>query len=251
MTHVLDQVTAIVKTFERPRSLDVLLRSIRRYYPQLKVIVGDDSLVPYPRQDVAYVRLDPDIGASAGRNALLSRVDTPYFLQLDDDFEFTPQTRIERLAEIVADGEVQLVGGDVINCRRRWLLPPRRKPVRFHGLMRVVGDHLSFERGYTGTGENYGVCDIVVQFFVARTDAIRACGGWDPELKTEEHEEFFFRLQRHRLRIAHCPSVTVWHWCARPARYAPYRNRHFRPLAAAKMGITRWTDMDGNTVTFE
>lgn len=250
MTELLNQVTAIVKTFERPKSLDLLIRSIRRYYPELRVIVGDDSFVPYPRSDVVYRRLDPDMGASAGRNVLLSEVETPYFLQLDDDFEFTPDTRIERLAEIVAAGDAELAGGDVVNCRPRWLLPPRRKPVRYHGLISVCGDHVRFERGYRAQGVGYGVCDIVVQFFVARCDSIRGCGGWDSELKTEEHEEFFFRLQQHGVLVAHCPSVTVWHWCARPARYAPFRGRPYRPLAAAKMGMTRWTDMDGNTVTF-
>ena len=80
-------LTAIIKTFERPRALDRLIRSIRRDYPDLPIIVGDDSFHPYRRTDVEYLRLPPDIGASAGRNAMLHRVQTPLFLQLDDDFE--------------------------------------------------------------------------------------------------------------------------------------------------------------------
>ncbi len=66
---MLDRVTAIVKTFERPKWLDLLVRSARRFYPELKIIVADDSFHPYPRRDVEYIRLDPDVGVA--RNARL------------------------------------------------------------------------------------------------------------------------------------------------------------------------------------
>ena len=108
---LLDEVTAIVNTFERRDSLDILIRSVKRLYPDLKIVVGDGSFDPYPRDDIEYVRLEPDIGAGGGRNALLQRVETPYFLQLDDDFEFTAETRIERLAEVVHEHGVDLCGG--------------------------------------------------------------------------------------------------------------------------------------------
>ena len=49
---IASQVTVLVKTFERPRSLDRLVRSIRRFCPRLRVIVGDDSITAYPRADV-------------------------------------------------------------------------------------------------------------------------------------------------------------------------------------------------------
>ena len=62
-------------------------------------------------------RLEPDVGLSAGRNALLSRVQTPYFLLLDDDFEFTAETKIEKLASVVARGEADLVAGACIWCK--------------------------------------------------------------------------------------------------------------------------------------
>ena len=63
---ILDDVTAVIKTFQRPKSLDILLRSIRRFYPRLKVLVGDDGFQPSPRNDVKYL-LEPDVGVSARR----------------------------------------------------------------------------------------------------------------------------------------------------------------------------------------
>ena len=66
---LLKDVTAIIKTFERPHALTRLLRSIQKFYPELRVIVGDGSFSPSPRRDVQYIRLPPDVGVSAGRNA--------------------------------------------------------------------------------------------------------------------------------------------------------------------------------------
>jgi len=69
---LLSQTTALIKTFQRPKDLDRLIRSIQRYYPELQIMVGDDGLEPSPRSDVDYLRLPEDIGLSAGRNAMLS-----------------------------------------------------------------------------------------------------------------------------------------------------------------------------------
>ena len=247
---LLKDVTAIIKTFERPHALTRLLRSIQKFYPELRVIVGDGSFSPSPRRDVQYIRLPPDVGVSAGRNALLKRVDTPYFLQLDDDFEFTSQTCIEQLAAVVDQHPVHLAAGDCIDCKRRFFGYVRRKPSPYHGRIELEGDHLSVRSGCHCWERGYYRCDIVSQFFVAQCDAILAMGGWNELLKTQEHTEFFVRFQRHRLRAAYCPQVTLWHWCTRTANYAAYRNRNYLPLAARQMGITRWTGMDGQTWEF-
>src|SRR5262245_33086750 len=113
-------VTAIVKTFERPRSLDRLVRSIRRRYRDLRVLVGDDSMTPYPRTDVEYVRLPVDVGVAAGRNALLELVQTPYFVSLDDDFAFTEETDLELLLDTIERHDAALAAGDLVECKQRF-----------------------------------------------------------------------------------------------------------------------------------
>ncbi len=82
----LPNLTAIIKTFERPRILRRLVSSIRRLYPDLKVIVADDSRSPVPVDGVTTIELPYNTGLTAGRNAALREVVTPYFLLLDDDF---------------------------------------------------------------------------------------------------------------------------------------------------------------------
>ena len=246
----IEQVTAIVKTLERPRSLQKLIHSIRRYYPQMTVLVGDDSKQPCSLPGVEYLRLAADCGASAGRNRLLEHVTTPYFLQLDDDFCFTHHTQIEALADLLQREEIDLAAGEVINCKRRLGLFTKRRRSRFHGIMTLQQRHLTIERSYHAERDSFGLCDIVPQFFVARLDKVLSMGGWDEELKTQEHEEFFVRAQREGLRVAHVPAVTIEHWQTRPPHYALFRDRCFLPLAAEKMGIDAWTHLDGQQRNF-
>ena len=158
---------------------------------------------------------------------------------------FTRCTRIEELVDAVVNHDVDLAAGEVENCKRRLGLFLKRKPTNFFGLIKVQGDHLEMQRGYHKTREDVRFCDIVPQFFVARRDVVLAMGGWDADLKTEEHEEFFVRAQRHGLRVAHCPEVRVLHWNTRPRGYVAYRSRNYQPLAAKKMGIRSWTNLDG------
>ncbi|HMP06423.1 MAG TPA: glycosyltransferase, partial [Lacipirellulaceae bacterium] len=172
------QLTALVKTFERPRSLERLVRSLRQRYPALRVLVGDDSMRPYPRADVDYVRLPVDVGAAAGRNALLAMVTTPYFVSLEDDFALTDRSRLDLLLETLQQHDGALAAGDLVECRRRrpWGVERRREVNQ--GVIRREGDSLRLVRGHCGAVGDAYQCDVTPQFFVARTDAIRAVGGW-------------------------------------------------------------------------
>ena len=144
----IEEVTAIVKTLERPRSLQKLIHSIRRYYPQMTVLVGDDSSSTCLVPDIECLRLPTDCGASAGRNRLLEHVKTPYFLQLDDDFCFTDYTQIEILVNLLLREEIDLAAGEVINCKRHLGLFTKRRRSRFHGVMTLQQRHLTIERRY-------------------------------------------------------------------------------------------------------
>lgn len=236
--------TAIIKTFERPRYLDRLIRSIRRHYPTLRIIVGDDGFKPTPRSDVEYLRLPVDVGTAAGRNALLARVETPYYLLLDDDLEFRPQTDISRLARLVADGTLDLAAGDYLRVKRR-LFFIKSKPQPFHGLFDFSSKELRLVAGSLGEEQGYSLCDITHNFYVARKDAVQNVGGWDEDLKTNEHIEFFVRARRAGMRVGYCPDVVAWHWNSRPRGYAKYRNRDHHHVAAAKLGVKRIVGFDG------
>lgn len=79
---LLEKLTAVIKTFERPLALDRLLKSIRRMYPLLHVIVVDDSQDPAPAEGVQTIVLPLDSGVSAGRREGLRHVATEYVMYL-------------------------------------------------------------------------------------------------------------------------------------------------------------------------
>ena len=241
------QLTAIIKTFQRPGALDRLIRSIRRFYPGLAIAVADDGITASPRKDVDYLRLPADVGLSAGRNALLRHTRTPYFLLLDDDLEFCRQTRIERLLELVASGVADIAGGDYYRCKRKFLYVRRRRQP-FNGIFRFHGGDLQLVQEAHANCHNYQLCDVVHNFFVGRTAEILAVGGWDEELKLNEHVEFFVRLYRRSMRVAYCPDVVARHWMERSAEYNPYRDRDFTNLAAKKIGVRRVNRFDGEPI---
>lgn len=243
-------VTAIVKTFERPRSLDRLVRSIRRRYPRMRVIVGDDSMTPYPRPDVEYVRLPVDVGVAAGRNTLLELVATPYFVSLDDDFAFTDETRLELLLESIERHEAALVAGDLVECKQKlgWRVERRREI--HQGVIRRDGDALRLVRGHAGSVGDAFQCDVTPHFFLARTAAIRQVGGWFAPLKAEDHQELLIRLKEAQLRVLHRPDVAAEHWQETPLVYAAYRARDYAPLVATRHGLRSITDMNGRERAF-
>jgi GT2 family glycosyltransferase len=237
-SHLLSQTTAIVKTFQRPDCLNRLIRSIRQYYPELRVLVGDDGLQPSHCTGADYFRLPLDIGLSAGRNVLLEHVHTPYFLLLDDDVEFCRSTKIEHLIRLVDQGSIDIAAGNCLRTKRK-LFFLRTKPQPFHGLFDFRDEELRLVHGNHGQGEGYLLCDIAHNFYVARMDAIRSMGAWDPELRQNEHTEFFVRAHRHGLRVGYCQDVIIRHWVDRPPGYAAFRNRSFHHVAARKIGVQR------------
>ncbi|GAA4723099.1 glycosyltransferase [Sphingomonas lutea] len=181
------KVTAVIKTFERPRRCKALVASIRRGWPDLPIIVVDDSRAPGDYPGCRVIRLPFNVGLSAGRNAGLAAVETEYVLNLDDDFLFERGTAVDgALALLEQHPQVDLLAGLVIDLpllirhdsshARLFGAPPA--PIIAAGTM--VGP--------------VRVMDKVPNFFLARTAAVKAI-GWDPELKLLEHADFFSRAR--------------------------------------------------------
>jgi hypothetical protein len=240
----LSRLTAIVRTCDRPKSIERLVRSVRRYYSQLRLLVADDSREPRPIASADWVRLPSEIGVSAGRNAVLARVRTPFFLLLEDHHQFTRRTRVELLLELVAGGHVDIAAADCV--RRQRILGPfasrRRDPG--HATFEFASDGLTLRAGHRLAGPRHLACELAHNFFIARTDRIRAMGGWDPQLAVDERIEFFVRAQRFGLRVGVRPDVMAVRWLDRSA-VAQATRRDFTSLALVKMGLSRLTDVNG------
>ena len=186
-TEVSDRLTIVVKTFERPHLLRRLVRSIHRTQPGVRVVVVDDSREPTRLDGVDTVVLPFDQGVSAGKQAGLAEVSTPYVALLDDDFVLDRHTDLAgAVAFLDANPEADLVGGRVVylptfssnDYRTSGLFPTSVPPKVAPGTL--IG--------------GLPVYDKVANFYVARTDALRSV-GWDPALKRTDHTDFFTRAR--------------------------------------------------------
>lgn len=174
-------LTATVKTFERPKVLGRLLQSVARHYPDLSVIVADDSRDPQLQPGVETLVLPFNSGVSAGRNAALERVSTEFVLLLDDDFILTARSGVvEALRAMRAYPDIDIMGGRVVNLPLFNTTDYSRPSL--HG-------KVPRPEGSVG---GFPIYNIVPNFFIARTERLRSV-GWTPEIRVLDHTDFFTR----------------------------------------------------------
>jgi glycosyltransferase involved in cell wall biosynthesis len=184
---LLRHLTAVVKTFERPKALRRLLRSILRMYPELAIIVVDDSQQPTDVPGVQTIVLPYNTGLSAGRREGLRHVRTKYVLILDDDYVFYRYTKLEAaLGQMECHPQIDIMGGERVDL-------PLFAPAEYSqsGLFPAAAPP------NLPSGSTIGrlpVYDKVANFFIARTERLRLV-DWDPALKNLEHADFFRRAR--------------------------------------------------------
>ncbi len=243
----LSKLTAIIRTFDRPAALKRLVKSIRRYHPAMKVLVADDGVEATSCKQADYFRLPSQKGQAAAHNALLARVRTPYFLLMDDRAEIHRETQLPSLLDLVASDRLDLAAGELIASQTKFWFFTKRKLQSQHALLEIAGDRLSLLAGSRSQGEGFWWCDLVGNYFVARTDRVRAMGGWDPELRDDAREEFFFRAHRHGIRVGIQPASSIWLWQEKAQPTEAPQHDHLG-LAVAKMGLSQMTDLAGRVI---
>ncbi|XP_072502237.1 beta-1,4 N-acetylgalactosaminyltransferase 2 isoform X2 [Notamacropus eugenii] len=200
-----DLVTIATKTFLRPHKLQILLKSIREYYPDVTVIVADDSEKPEKIDDIYVEHYIMPFGKGwfAGRNLAVSQVSTKYVLWVDDDFLFTETTKIEALVDILEKTELDVVGGSVSgNVFQFKLLMEQGED----------GDCIHKRSGHFQALDGFPNCVVtsgVVNFFLAHTESLQKV-GFDPRLQRVAHTEFFID-GLGSLRVGSCSNVIVKH----------------------------------------
>lgn len=238
-------VTIIITAFMRPDCLQRCVESIRRFYPKIKIIVSDNGRPdPYVKRLLVethkcrYLELSFDSGASLAKNVALNLTKSKYAVIIDDDFEFTKETKLEKFKTILDNDEtIGVVGGEPLTSSGRTgtkgsrLLINTEKSIfwRF-----PIEDPEWREID----GIKYHIADYTRQFLMIRNlPDIR----WDDDLKIGGlHAAFFLNLKLHtKWRVAYVPEVRVIHSRAHPnIRYTFYRRRKdFKIKFYEKMGL--------------
>jgi len=235
---LLDKVTLLIKTFERPDCLKKLLNSIYKYYKNIPIIVVNDGVPINDIPNVFQINVDFDMGASYCRNLGLSMVNTPYVVTLDDDFIFNERTKLETWLDILENTSIDLISGDVTNTR-------------YEACFKLENKILQFVRKNKGIESGYPLYDIVLQFWMARTEKIRSFGGWCNEFKTIDHMPFFINAF-NKIKIAYCNSVYVDHKQERTKEYNRFRqdrSQMYFDLILDKFNLNKIIGYWGNVVS--
>ena len=227
----IENVTFIIKSFMRPGCLERLISSIRIRYPDVDIMVADDGPEIVSRNDAKVFNLPFDTGLSYGRNYLVDRVSTEYFLLMDDDHVFEDSTKVEKLLHPLKHGPFDLVGAQVLEAAG---------PFPWQGLMEIDGTCLTMKPGNRGEYEATQKVDFCHNFFAAKTEAIRRV-RWDDTFKMGEHTDFFLRAMQAGLSIGYRPDVRVFHAPEKSGEYGRFRNRAktYRLEMMRKHGLTK------------
>lgn len=211
----------VIKTFERPECLTVLLESISRFYPDAIAWIADDSKTHFvsinPNHRI--LKCPFDIGLKCGRQVALACVQTEFFVLLDDDMKLTEKTNIEKLISWCQLG-FDFSGGDVSDYGS----PNTR---RVMGRIQVINNIFSVAPlSQSDFGDDAISTDVLAGFYAARTNSVRGIGGWDTRLKIGGHSEIFIRAKKSGLKCAMIPSVIVEHWPVYSEHYRKFRDRN-------------------------
>lgn len=259
-------VTILIKTLERKTHLIKLLHSLFDLGFKGPVIIADDSKVTYKKdilnifhnQNIEYITLPYDSGTSLGRNEMLARVKTDYFVLCDDDFILDSRSDLLGMMKLLEANQLDLLGGVFFQYNRKTrvgrlldsvtkyffnlgLLIPPFSFYEYYADFVIKGDVIHFSRKpYSGS---FLICDLTHNFFIARTESVVKMGGWNPELKGGEHQNFFIRAKLSGLRVATTRKYGVTHdrWTPNSNEYLMLRNRgsEYQNIALREFGISR------------
>ena len=113
-----NHTTIIFTTIDRPDMVKRLVGSIRQFYPDIKIIVGDQNALSeemrefYSDNAVERIQLAYDCGVGVGRTECAMRASTEYILLCDDDFIFTPETDLDIPNRILE--QIRLTPGHIL-----------------------------------------------------------------------------------------------------------------------------------------
>ena len=230
-------------TFNRPQAARDLIESVRRFYPNMKILAGDQT-PPSDEMDAFYRDHDVDVhympydsGVSYCRSRLVRKIDRLLVLYADDDNCFTERTQFDAAIRILeGDRDIGLLAGSKTDIHQTQDGFVRRRR-RYEKLMEIdrekrqlVSTPIDFVSPETGScgRERYYYCDLTLNWALCRRelfddDALL----WDDRFKTNgEHENFFLQLKYFSpYRVAYYPGMHCDHFPMKKGRYGKKRSR--------------------------
>ena len=203
----------------RRSKLDALLGSIREHHgTSVHILVAVEHRDMAAAQseeyfrhtklkfDVDFVRMPSGVeGLSAGRNALVRAVRTPFAAVMDDDLLLENKSSLLVLRTALArDASASIAGG----CMR----DAKRGAIDCYNMRFETSSDGGVVRMRRAAFATHG-CEAVGathNFILGRTAALQAF-PWDARQRVMEHETFFYQLHLNQVRVLGCPHAIVVH----------------------------------------
>lgn len=199
------KVTGILPTYERPKSFAACVESLARYYPDMHLLIADDSRDKYAKSHMLahphpggydVFELDHDMGVGYKRNYLSNIVKTEWFAVIDDDMQLRPGT-LEKLRNAAEAHGLDVAAGRAIKASkaRNWEATYREADGGLYcDPVEIVAP--------------YAPCHLVQNFAVMRTEVCR--GSWDDDMKIcGEHMDAFIRMWKKGVKVGAVPGAFV------------------------------------------
>lgn len=213
--------------------------SIRKYYPDIRIMVYDDSpesnhkwIADVP--GVSYQHDPSDHGIAYGRNVLIDNCQTQYFVMVDDDVYFVDDTSLQKLYDLLESTPFTVMAGK--------LGLSDRIPVTCHSVninegvldLRWVDKVYEYHAAESESSltewikpDEYIAADHVYSFYMADKEKL---GGvrYDVDTRCSDHLPFSWECKRAGKLSAYCPAVVVGHEGNQDMLYQVYRSRWWR-----------------------
>ena len=226
-----DDVAVIVTTFMRDKSMFRTVKTIRKFYPTIDIILADNGH-PTPEKsafaesyDCQLVEVPFDSGVTVTRNAGVRALDKrrhAYVVIVEDDIGFTTATDFGAWRAVLdAEPEVGVAGG----LLRLLTEHAGESEQHYEATLEISADDRTAylrkieapEWKKTRSGVRYHFADIVLNVFMARRATLDA-HPWDENIKSApEHCDWFFGLKYRApatvpRRVVYCPDVALVHF---------------------------------------
>lgn len=228
-----DDTAILVTTFMRDSALFQCVKSIRKYYPDIAIFVGDNGKPNTKKDDFCkdnkcfYIKTPFDCGVGATRNKVFEAMPKQfkYIVICEDDVLFTEETRLNNWIEILNSKRNIGVAGGILKKHSAKIATIQN----YEAWLYAKAATLYVERierfdWKLDCISRYSYCDIVINIFMMKRDVWND-HKWDPEIKTwPEHEDFFFLLKKNTdWKVVYTDTVSLIH---KPMPYNEGYSKH-------------------------
>jgi GT2 family glycosyltransferase len=214
---MLSDVTALIKTYQRPQYIKQCISTLKSTYPSINIIVADSQLESKEEELKAlgadkYIHIPSNHDVPYGRNILIDACQTRYFLLADDDFSFDVNSRIPDLLSLM---DIYDIAGTAIMCDNEIQHFEYNFDQNESGVIKGANLGGAFEpiqpNYQVQNGIQFQLCNLTFNSFLGKTKQAQTI-RWDENIHvSHEHEDFFLSCFRAGLKVVYCPNSIVKH----------------------------------------